>query len=686
MIPVPCGRARIRFPSERFPAVVGAVNPPDATATTDRAGLSRGGWRVGAAIIVLAGVLAYGRTFSAPFIFDDHASIVDNPSIRHLWPLTGPLTPPHADGVTVGGRPVVNLTLAVNYALSGEAVWSYHALNLLIHLGGGLVLFGLVRRTLASPMLAKRFGADAGVLALAVAALWTLHPLQTESVTYVAQRAESLAGCFFLLTLYAFARGTRRDVLRENQTAPPSGSGRGWLVLSATVCAIGMATKEVMAPAPLLVLLYDRTFVAGSLRGAWRQRRGFYLTLAVTWLPLGWLALGTAGRGGTAGFDTPVSVWHYLLTQCGAITRYLRLVFLPHPLVFDYGVDVVTSVSAAVLPGLLLLALLGATAVALVRRPAWGFLGTFFFAILAPSSSFVPVASQPVAEHRMYLPLAAVLAGLVLGVHAWRGRRALWLWAASALLCGAMTWQRNETYRSELALWSDTVQRRPGNARAQSNLGNALLAAGQASDAAAHYEEALRLSPDYADAENNLGRALVQLGRAPDAIPHYEAALHAKPGSIEVLTNLGSALVQGGRAREAVPIYERALQLAPQAIGPRYNLANALFRLGDLAAAAAHYSEVVRLAPDHLDARFNLAATLLRLGRIPGATAAYEDLLRRAPNDAAAHAELANILAHTDRVADAIAHYETALRLQPDFPAARAELDRLRALRADAKP
>ena len=493
-------------------------------------------------------------------------------------------------------------------------------------------------------------------------------------------------GFLYLLTLYAFSRGVDFHVLRENGPVAEKGRRPWWLALSVIACALGMATKEVMASAPVLVLLYDRTFVVGSFVTAWRQRRGFYLVLAATWLPLAWLALGTGGRGGTAGFATPVSACVYALTQCGAIVHYLRLALWPQPLVFDYGVEVVRQASAVVLPALVLISLLGATVFALVRRPVWGFVGAWFFAILAPSSSFVPVASQPVAEHRMYLPLAAVLACLVLGVYARMGRRSLWLWWVGAVVCGALTWGRNEAYRSELALWSDTVLHRPGNARAQSNLGNALLAAGHAAEAVPRYEEALRLSPGYADAENNLGRALVQLRRASEAIPHLETALRAKPGSVDVLTNYGSALTQTGRAREAVTVYERALQLAPDSVGTRYNLANALFQLGELPAAAARYGEVVKLQPDYNAARFNLAATLLRLGRVPEAISAYEELLRRAPNDAAAHAELANILAHVDRTAEAVTHYEAALRLQPDFPAARTELDRLRAARGGAKP
>ena len=193
---------------------------------------------------------------------------------------------PPSHGETVSGRPVLNLSLALNYAVSGCDVRGYHVTNLAIHLAAALLLFGIVRRTL------PRFRGCGGgqqlarlqlatPLALAIALLWAVHPLQTESVTYIVQRAESLMGLFYLLTLYCFLRG--------------AGSARAifWYAGSVLACLLGMATKEVMVSAPLVVLLYDRTFLAGSFREAWRRRWAYYLALAATWLLLAWLVAQT---------------------------------------------------------------------------------------------------------------------------------------------------------------------------------------------------------------------------------------------------------------------------------------------------------------------------------------------------------------------------------------------------------
>ena len=355
--------------------------------------VSRWGIVVAGAVVLLAALIAYHNSFSGPFVFDDPGSVTDNLTIRHC---SSALSPP--TGSTVSGRPLLNLTFALNYALSGTEVWGYHVVNLLIHGLAGLTLFGLVRRTLLRPVLNVdgKFGAVAGLLGLAVAVIWVVHPLQTEAVTYVSQRAEALVGLCYLFTLYAFIRGA------------DSSTPNRWHVVAVIACLLGMASKEVMASAPLIVLLYDRTFVAGTFRQALRKSPRLYAGLACTWFLLGYLVLSTSNRNGTAGFNTGITPWTYLLTQCRAIVHYLQLAVWPRPLIFDYGSEVVQSVADVFLPALFLLSLFVGTVIALRRWPIVGFAGAWFFAILAPSSSIVAVVTQTVAEHRMYLSLAAV--------------------------------------------------------------------------------------------------------------------------------------------------------------------------------------------------------------------------------------------------------------------------------------
>jgi tetratricopeptide (TPR) repeat protein len=665
-------------------------------------------------LIIAAGIGAYHNSFQGPFILDDVPSILENPQIRHLWPIGEALSP--SANSMVGGHPVVNLSLAVNYALGGLAVWGYHALNLTIHILAALTLFGIVRRTLLRPVLEAHFGASALPLAVAVAILWAVHPLQTEAVTYLSERGESLMGLFYLLTLYGFIRGVESP-----------GHGR-WFVLSVVACALGMATKEVMVTAPLMVLLYDRTFVSQSFREAWSRHGRLYLGLAGTWLLLGYLMAGSHNlldRG--VGYGLGITWWTYGLTECRAIMHYLWLALWPAPLVFDYG-DAITGgitiwhLAEATPYALILAVLVAGVLVELRRQPAMGFLGAWFFVILAPSSSVVPVAGQPMAEHRMYLPLAAVVTIAVLGAFA-LGKRlfnkqqgvVLGCMAGGfvAVLLAFLTIQRDRDYYSAVTIWQDTVEKRPDNPRAHNNLGLALVQLGRRQEAMGQYEQALRIEPDYAEAHNNLGIALVQQGSLQEAIGHYEQALRVKPDLAKAHNNLGNALLQAGRVQEAIGHYEQALQIRPDLaeahndlgyallqagkvseaieqyeqalrIKPDYadgynNLGLALVQQGRLREAMEHWEQALRVNPDLADAHYNLGLALQKRGRLPEAIGHYEQALRIQPDYAEAHYNLGVALEKLGRTTEAIEHYQQALRLRPDFIPARNALARLRA-------
>jgi hypothetical protein len=207
-----------------------------------------------ACLLLLALALAaYSNSFRGPFLFDDTASIESNPYVRHLWPIWEAMKAPHE--TSVAGRPIVSLTLAANYAVSGMQVWSYHVVNLLIHVASAWLVFGIARRTFLSAPLRKRFGSDSYALALAIAAIWVVHPLNTMCVTYIVQRAEALMGMCYLLTLYA--------VIRNNESRHPA----MWQVCAVVACLTGMGCKEVMATAPIVVLVYDAIFLSGNTSG-----------------------------------------------------------------------------------------------------------------------------------------------------------------------------------------------------------------------------------------------------------------------------------------------------------------------------------------------------------------------------------------------------------------------------------
>lgn len=623
------------------------------------------GWPWAVAIVAL-GAVAYLNSLSVPFLFDDLPNIEKNPSLQRLWSFDV-LTPPASAAGTVG-RPLVNWSLAVNHALGGNSVTGYHVFNLVVHLLSGLVLFSVARRTLLLPWFAPRRGPATNVtfLAALVAGLWVVHPLQTESVVGIIQRTELLVGLFYLLTFYCF--------LRSVEASDP----RRWQLAAIGSALLGTLSKEVMATAPLLLFLYDGVFVAGTFAAAWMKRRPLYLGLAATWILLAVLMVSSGQRSGTVGFGLGMSSWEYLLTQCQALVTYLKLAFWPYPLVLDYGYPAVRSLWSVLPQALLIVALLLATAWALFRRHPLGFAGAWFFSILAPSSSFVPLTTQTIAEHRMYLPLVALLFPAVVALDRWAGRRLMSIVGSVAGLFLLLTIARNHDYRSGLSIWADTAAKAPTNARAHTNWGNALVRVGERSDAMERYREAIRLDPGYSEARHNLGLALLQEGRPQESIPAFHEALRLRPNDAGAHRHLGSALALVNRLPEALVHYERAAKLEPEHAEGLGFLGWALLGLSRTAEALPVLEKSVRLAPDSFNPRLDLANALVQAGRLAESVAHYEAAAKLKADDPGVHFNWGVILMQLGRPAEAAPRFETVIRLKPDDTAARDLLARAR--------
>jgi tetratricopeptide (TPR) repeat protein len=659
----------------RRPAKAQRPNTTRATHAPDRAERRHGSdgaaaaappWKIWGAVALLVGAVfaAYANSFHGPFIFDDGPSIVGNPSIRHLGSFQVLAAPP--DSVTTTGRPILNLSLAINYALGGLTVEGYHVVNLIIHMLAGLTLFGLLRRTLLLPALASRFAAASTGLALAMSLLWAVHPLQTESVTYVVQRAESLVGLFYLLTLYCYLRGATAE------------RGAGWYVAAVLSCVLGMGSKEVMVSAPLVVVLFDRIFIAGSFQQGARQRWRVWGALLATWAVLALAVLLSHGRGGSAGFGLGMSAWSYARTQFGCILHYLCLSLWPSPLVIDYGNSVVSKAVNITPHAFGVLVLVAATVVGLVRRPMLGFLGVCFFAILAPSSSVVPLAGQTEAEHRMYLPLAALVVLVVLAAHSCltmaMGRRGLQyrraitpLLTVVAVALGVATYRRNETYRTELSVWDDTVRHGPPNSRAFMNRGNALMTNGQAAAAIEDYDQSIRLDPLYAKAYNARGNAYTAEGRYDEALRDYEKAIKLKPELADAYNGRGSAYGNLGQVDAAIQEFSRAIELSPEYEEAYYNRGCALNVRGQVDEAIEDFSRAIRLRSDYADAFNRRGSAYDKKGQVDAAISDYDQTICLRPDLAEAYNNRGGAYELKGQLDAAIKDYDKAIALQPGF-------------------
>src|SRR5436309_12866646 len=350
-----------------------------------------------------------------------------------------------------------------------------------------------------------------------------------------------------------------------------------------------------MVIAPIITLLYDRIFLAGSLLEVWNRRSGLYLALGTTWLILIALVVVNRALGGYLPGFTVISPWRYAQNQFGAIAHYLRLAFWPDTLCLDYGWQASSVPKSWILAGAMIVSpLLLATVWTLERAPTLGFLGAWFFLTLAPSSSVVPIQDM-VAERRMYLPLAAVMTLAVIAV--WNGLSVLsrhlgWTrvaqtsacFALTALIAGALAWrtaERNKEYHSAIVIWTNTIHQRPQNPRAWYNLGYSYYKARQFDSAIASYQHAIELLPTYPKAHVNLGDVCIAQGRYQEAVTHLSEALRLNPDDADAYNDLGFALKQLGEREQALVHFRTAIRLQPDHPPAHYNLSVLLTDLGD---------------------------------------------------------------------------------------------------------
>ena len=631
-------------------------------------------------LLAAACLAAYGNSLQGAFLLDDRFSIVANESIRSLWNLPAVLLP--ASNSSVAGRPLANLAFALNYAFGALDPRGYHLVNLAIHLKAAVLAFFLVRETLQSPALRQKWGVQSSGLALAVALLWAVHPLNSEVVDYLTQRTESMMACCYLFTLYAAARSLR---------AP----GWRWTAAAVAACAAGMACKESMVTAPLAVVLYDALFGFDSAGQAWRARWRFYLGLAATWLLLAALNWNSP-RADSAGFSTGVAPWTYLLNQAAIVIHYLALGVWPRRLVALYGWPLPLQVSDVWPQALAIVALLLLTAAGLWRRSRLACLGAWFFLTLAPTSSIVPIATEVGAERRMYLPLLAITALVVVGVATALQRlrpapeplpdrppqgvarvAGAALLAAVSIALAAGTVARNRDYQSGLTLARTIVERRP-TGLAHEVLGEELMAAGDHEAAVRELREAVASN---SRAGFSLGAELFAQGRTDDAtaaldafvrtsglpyrlVPHWQ-----EPSPNELLAAhelLGRAFAAKQQWPMAVEHFRQALAVAPGDLDAQRLLADAFYSATDFDDAIARYRPYVDARPADAEALANLGISLARTGKTDEAIAVFRRVVQIDPGNAAAHMNLATALRDLGDVAAASLEFDRANRIRAD--------------------
>jgi predicted RNA-binding protein YlqC (UPF0109 family) len=510
--------------------------------------------------ICLSCILIYSNTLNVPFQFDDSPRIQDNLHIRLTSLSIQKIANAAFKKPSHANRPVSNVTFALNYYFHQSNVSGYHVVNILIHIMAGIFLYFFIQITLdinSSPLLER----SQRWISFFTALIWIVHPVQTQSVTYIVQRMNSLAAMFYILTLLLYAKARIAETAWIKRTLFTGCMVSGILALG---------SKEISATIPFFVFLYEWYFFQ-NLSLSWLKRclpvfaGAFVLFAAVVLIYIGSHPFESI----LAGYKTrDFTLTERVLTQFRVVIFYISLLIFPHPSRLNLNHDfplshsifdpASTLVSAFLIIGLICLAICTAK-----KERLFSFSVLWFLGNLIVESSVI--ALEIIFEHRIYLPSMFVCLMAVLLLYRYVRPK----WFITGVLCVVVgifslwTHKRNRVWQDNTTLWSDVVSKSPHNHSAHNNLGNALNKQGRIAEAIEHYLQALRIKPDYEKAHNNLGDALDKQGRTAEAIEHYLQALRIKPDYEDAHYNLGNALNKQGRTAGAIEHYLQALRIKP---------------------------------------------------------------------------------------------------------------------------
>jgi tetratricopeptide (TPR) repeat protein len=640
----------------------------------------------GVVLVVLVCLVAYVPAIRSGFVWDDDAMLTENIVLKEhgLYRSWFSADQPNYWPITWTSYRLEHKFWKLNPA-------GYHITNILIHTACALLIWRILVQ-LNVPA------------AFAAALIFAVHPVNVESVAWIAQRKTVLAMLFFLLSLFYY--------LRFDQTGK-----RVFYVLSVTLFILAMLSKGSVVGLPVVILLCIWWLHKAIARQDILRSIPFFVISAVMSIVEIWFQYNRAIAADVVRSDSFLS----RLAGAGwAVWFYLYKAVLPIHLTFIYPrwkIDPTNLVSYV--PGLLLLVLL---ALAWRYRRSWGrpvfFALSFYIVMLLPVLGFFNIYFMRyslVADHYQYVSIISVICLAVGVIYRYLGAGVLKIAAVFALMIlGGVTWQRSGLYKDAETLWNDTLRKTPNCVMAHTNLGNILQLQGRINEAIGHfhqalqdktspdytkalynmartsslqgrfdeainyYREVLQINPNYAEAHNGLGTTLSKMGKFDDAITHYRKALQIKPALTEVYANLGNALLEKGNPGEAIDYLQQALLINPDSAETHYNLAIALKRQGRLDEAVSHYQQALHIKPGYADAQNNLAVALLAKGNVDEAINHYRLAIQFRPNFIEALYNLGCAFVLQGKTDEAVKYYNKVLQIDPNHTKTRQALQILK--------
>jgi tetratricopeptide (TPR) repeat protein len=606
--------------------------PATLASETSRADLSTLG---GILLIVLLTAAAYLPAMRGGYLMDDDLYVTAN----HLLPAGDGLYRFWFTTEPVDYFPLSNSLLWFEYHLWGINPIGYHVSNLIFHIAASMLVW-MVLRQLTIPG------------AFFAALLFAIHPVNVESVAWIAQCKDVMAVFFLLLSILWYLKSDKGT----------------WYWLSLAACVAAMLSKGsavVLPPLLLLILWWKR----GITRRDLLRTAPFFVAAALLTLVNMWFAFHSSATA-----IRHVTHVERLLGAAAVVWFYLYKALLPIDLSFVYPLWTIHAgelrwwlplIAALVVTGLLIWK----------RRSRLGgtllFAWMFFCIALVPVMGFTDVGFfqySLVADHYQHIALLAVTTLLAAAWSRWPSPAARKISAVViVLVLSGLTWQRNRLFGSPTALYEATLEKNPDCWLAHTNLGNEFVSAGQTEQAIEQFQSALRANPQYAVAHVSLGNLELNAGHTQEAIEQYRQAVALSPGLLVAEYNLGRALNGAGQPLEAIPHLEQALRAQPDYAEAHNNLGLAFASLGRTSEAVEEFQKAIQFKPDYAEAQSNWGNLLLQAGEFPLAIEHYQRALALKPDFFEAHNNLGAALGKLGRSGEAIQQYQIAVRLRPDY-------------------
>ncbi len=617
---------------------------------------------------VLAGLViaAYGNTLEHAFQYDDINQILKKPWVRATEKIPEFIANPSI-------RPVVILSFNLNYAISGFEVWSYHVFNILIHLGVVFLLYRLILLTGKGTVIEGDPPAFRR-MALVASALFALHPLNTQTVTYISSRSSSLSTLFYLLTMELFFRGWLK--LRASGGRL---SGACLLYFSGALLAllIGGFSKLIIITIPAMMFLYHFYFFSGKRFFPWLKQQA--LPMVMVGIPLfGTIAYRMMTPEGVLPTGkTFLTASQYLLTESFVIPfEYFKKMLFPVNLSIDVHFPVYSdwthwrSYTGFALLGLFVLLIVRVSR----TRPWMGFGLAWMGITILPTSSFVPL-HDVVVEHRTYLPLIGFcLAASALAEEWIRFARGLkpggevWVLRGVGLvlvLMAVLLVDRNQVWKDEVSLWADAKAKAPWFIRPYNNLGEAYDKAGDYDNAIRIFKEALKLDPNYIYALNNLGNVYGKLQQYRLALKYFERVVELDPNYAAGFYNLGRGQQALNQIEAAMQSYHRAIELEPHFEEALYNYGLLAVRSFKGEEAERTFRKFIEYYPGSYQGYFGLGNALMVSKKFEEAIPAFKKASEINPRYTLAYVNLAVAQMQAQKIDDAIVTYEYLRKTSP---------------------